>query len=137
MYWIPKTAGPPLNSQPVVVYNEFHPGEFTLAVWYDAGTTKDDGNPAVFPGFYKRGKSGNRVQIRNGVSYYLPLDIPRPSGEEHKKQYRQGYQAALLWVFSRLEAMSQRETAGGLWVLNNLAKQIEDQIMTARVVNNL
>lgn len=134
MYWIPKTTTPPLNRQDVVVWCYHTPGEYRLAKYYDIGTEMDDGQTASLSGFYTKNKTGKRLLIRSGVSYYLPLEIPRPTEETRAKQYRRGYRAALLRVLAILEARSKRALAGEAWFIKDLHSQIEHE--TRRIMRD-
>ena len=128
MYWVPKSSSQPLNGQDVVTWNAFQPDRYLVAKYYDAGEEMDDGHMASLNGFYIRNKSGRRFLLRSGVSYYLPLEIPRPAEETKAKQYHRGYRAALFRTLAILEAMSKTSVGGQAWAIKDIHGRIEHEI---------
>ena len=127
MYWVEKTATPPLNRQDVVIWNYYRPQEYRVAKYYDIGTEMDDGQTASLSGFYARNKTGKRSMIRSGVSYFLPLDIPKSSEETKAKLYRRGYRAALLRIMAILESMSRTAIAGEAWAIKGIYERLQEE----------
>lgn len=133
MYWIHRTATPPLNKQDVLVWNYRRPTEYTVAKYYDMGAEMDDGQTAYLSGFYTKNKGGRRALIRSGVSYFLPLEVPKPAEETKAKLYRRGYRAALLRTMAILESMSRTAIAGEAWAVKALHTRLQTE---ARQVMN-
>lgn len=125
MYWIHHTATPPLNKQDVLVWNYRRPAEYTVAKYYDMGAEMDDGQTAYLSGFYTKNKGGRRALIRSGVSYFLPLEVPKPAEETKAKLYRRGYRAALLRTMAILEDMSRTAIAGEAWAIKDLHTRLQ------------
>ena len=127
MYWVPKTSTAPLNGQDVLVWRFFSQKEYIVCKYYDMGAKMDDDQKAPLSGFYRVNTKGKRIMIRDGVSYFMPLEPPKPLEETRAKQYRRGYKAALLRVMNHLESVAKIAVGGEAWAYKQVYEFIEHE----------